>query len=63
MFAFQNIGNSVFDNILRVARDHDQKVEEVKETNAAWWGFDRNEGTMGWWYMVIMVITLILTGL
>jgi hypothetical protein len=46
-----------------VARDHDQKVEEVKETNAAWWGFDRNEGTMGWWYMVIMVITLILTGL
>lgn len=31
MFAFQNIGNSVFDNILRVARDHDQKVEEVKE--------------------------------
>jgi hypothetical protein len=35
MFAFQNIGNSVFDNILRVARDHDQKVEEVKETNAA----------------------------
>lgn len=31
MFAFQNIDNSVFDNILRVARDHDQKVEEVKE--------------------------------
>ncbi|CAK9063254.1 unnamed protein product [Durusdinium trenchii] len=31
MFAFQNIGNSVFDNILRLARDHDHKLEEVKE--------------------------------
>jgi len=31
MFAFQNIGNSLFDNILRVAQDHDCKVEEVKE--------------------------------
>ena len=32
MFAFQNIGNSVFDNILRLAQDHDQKLEEVKDS-------------------------------
>ncbi|CAK9016505.1 ATP-binding cassette sub-family B member 10 [Durusdinium trenchii] len=35
MFAFQNIGNSVFDNILRLARDHDHKLEEVKERENA----------------------------